>query len=133
MAAATFHAHGQSGVATLDVAYRTLTPLLGVAAGIVFAISLLASGLSSSTVGSIAGQVIMQGFVGFTIPIWLRRLITMLPAILAIAIGLDPTQTLVYSQVALSFVLPVPVITLVIFTCRKDIMGPLVNRKTTTV
>lgn len=133
MAAATFHAHGQSAVADIGVAYRTLTPLLGGAASIVFAISLLASGLSSSTVGTMAGQVIMQGFVGFTIPVWLRRLLTMLPAILVIGIGLNPTSTLVVSQVVLSFVLPIPVVTLVIFTRRRDIMGELVNKKLTTV
>lgn len=133
MAAATFHAHGQSGIADINTAYQTLTPLLGAAASIVFGISLLASGLSSSTVGTMAGQVIMQGFVGFSIPVWLRRLLTMLPAILVAALGWSPTQTLVVSQVVLSFVLPVPVIALVIFTRRQDIMGVLVNRKSTTV
>src|SRR5207237_9498256 len=85
MAASTFYAHGQQNVADINTAYQTLTPLLGVAASTVFAISLLASGLSSSTVGTMAGQVIMQGFVGFTIPIWIRRLVTMLPAILVAA------------------------------------------------
>lgn len=133
MAAATFHAHGQQSVADITVAYRTLTPLLGSAAGVIFAISLLASGLSSSTVGTMAGQVIMQGFVGFTIPVWLRRLLTMLPAIAVVAIGLNPTQTLVISQVVLSFVLPIPVIALVIFTSRRELMGVLVNRRPTTV
>ena len=132
MAAATFHAHGQNSVAEISVAYQTLAPLLGGAAGLVFAISLLASGLSSSTVGTMAGQVIMQGFVGFTIPVWLRRLLTMLPAIAVVAIGLNPTQTLVISQVVLSFVLPIPVIALVLFTRRRDIMGVLVNKRLTT-
>ena len=132
MAAATFHAHGHSNVATLGTAYQTLTPLLGGAASLIFAVSLLASGLSSSTVGTMAGQVIMQGFVGFTIPIWLRRAITMLPAVLIAFIGVDPTKTLVISQVVLSFVLPLPVITLVMFTSRSDIMGKLVNRRVTT-
>jgi manganese transport protein len=133
MAAATFFAHGQTGIADISVAYKTLTPLLGGAASIVFAISLLASGLSSSTVGTMAGQVIMQGFVGFTIPIWLRRLVTMLPAIIVIWIGLDPTRTLVISQVVLSFVLPIPVIALIMFTRQRDIMGVLVNSGITTV
>lgn len=132
MAAATFHAHGQNGVADISIAYRTLTPLLGGAASVIFAVSLLAAGLSSSTVGTMAGQVIMQGFVGFTIPVWLRRLLTMLPAIIVAAIGLNPTETLVISQVVLSFALPIPVIALVIFTRRRDIMGTLVNRKLTT-
>jgi manganese transport protein len=133
MAAATFHAHGFTGVAGINSAYQTLTPLLGGAAGLVFAISLLASGLSSSTVGTMAGQVIMQGFVGFTIPIWVRRLVTMLPAIIVVIIGLDPTRTLVISQVVLSFVLPLPVIMLILFTRRRDLMGSLVNRRVTTI
>jgi len=132
MAAATFYAHGQTGVADINSAYKTLTPLLGGAASLVFAISLLASGLSSSTVGTMAGQVIMQGFVGFTIPIWMRRLVTMLPAVIVAAVGLNPTSTLVISQVVLSFVLPLPVITLVMFTRRRDIMGILVNKRITT-
>jgi manganese transport protein len=132
MAAATFHAHGASGVADISSAYQTLTPLLGHAAAFVFAISLLASGLSSSTVGTMAGQVIMQGFVGFTIPVWVRRVVTMIPAVVVAAIGLNPTGTLVISQVVLSFVLPLPVITLVMFTRRRDLMGSLVNRAFTT-
>lgn len=132
MAAATFHAHGQSNVADINSAYQTLTPLLGGAASFVFAISLLASGLSSSSVGTMAGQVIMQGFVGFTIPIWVRRVVTMLPAVLVALIGLNPTTTLVVSQVVLSFALPLPVITLVVFTRRRDIMGTLVNKPITT-
>ncbi len=132
MAAATFHAHGLGNIADISTAYKTLTPLLGSAASFVFAISLLASGLSSSTVGTMAGQVIMQGFVGFTIPVWVRRLVTMIPAILVAAIGLNPTSTLVMSQVVLSFVLPLPVITLVMFTRRRDIMGKLVNKAITT-
>ncbi len=132
MAAATFHAHGRGNVADITTAYQTLTPLLGGAASFIFAISLLASGLSSSTVGTMAGQVIMQGFVGFTIPVWIRRLVTMLPAVLVAAIGLNPTNTLVISQVVLCFVLPLPVITLVMFTRRRDIMGSLVNKPLTT-
>jgi manganese transport protein len=133
MAAATFHAHGFTGIADITTAYKTLTPLLGGAATLVFGISLLAAGLSSSSVGTMAGQVIMQGFVGFTIPIWVRRLVTMLPAILVAAIGLDPTRTLVISQVVLSFVLPLPVILLIVFTRRRDLMGSLVNRTSTSI
>ncbi len=132
MAASTFFAHGQSNVADINTAYQTLTPLLGGAASLVFAISLLASGLSSSTVGTMAGQVIMQGFVGFTIPIWVRRVVTMIPAVIVAAIGFNPTSTLVISQVVLSFVLPLPVITLVMFTRRRDLMGNLVNKSITT-
>jgi manganese transport protein len=132
MAASTFYAHGQSNVADINTAYQTLTPLLGGAASMVFAISLLASGLSSSTVGTMAGQVIMQGFVGFTIPIWVRRLVTMIPAVLVAAIGFNPTSTLVISQVVLCLVLPLPVITLIMFTRRRDLMGTLVNKPITT-
>ncbi len=133
MAAATFHAHGHSDVADITTAYQTLTPLLGGAASFIFAISLLASGLSSSTVGTMAGQVVMQGFVGFTIPVWARRLVTMLPAVIVAWVGLNPTTTLVISQVVLSFILPIPVITLIMFTRRRDIMGTLVNKRITTV
>src|SRR5215472_4023312 len=132
MAAATFHAHGRSNVADITTAYQTLTPLLGGAASIVFAISLLASGLSSSTVGTMAGKVVMQGFVGFTIPIWIRRLVTMIPAVLVVMLGFNPTSTLVISQVVLCFVLPLPVITLIMFTRRRDMMGALVNKAITT-
>ncbi|HSB89070.1 MAG TPA: Nramp family divalent metal transporter [Anaerolineales bacterium] len=133
MAASTFYAQGLVHIASLEEAYRTLTPLLGRAAGDVFAISLLASGLSSSAVGTMAGQVIMQGFIHRKIPIWIRRAVTMAPPILVIALGLDPTRTLVISQVVLSFGLPFAVIPLVLFTRRPDIMGPLVNRRVTTV
>jgi manganese transport protein len=132
MAAATFYRLGLHTVATIPTAYHTLTPLLGAAAGFVFAISLLASGLSSSTVGTMAGQVIMQGFVGFRIPLWLRRLLTMLPTVVVVFTGVDPTQSLFYSQVVLSLVLPIPIIALIYFTRRRGIMGALVNRRTTT-
>jgi len=133
MAATTFHAQGISGVGSLQEAYRTLEPLLGRAASWVFAVSLLASGLSSSSVGTMAGQVILKGFLKKEIPIWLRRLVTMIPSLIVIIIGLDATRTLVISQVILSFGLPMAVIPLVIFTSRKDIMGTLVNRPVTKV
>lgn len=133
MAAAVFHASGHSGVADINTAYKTLTPLLGSAAASVFLISLLASGISSSVVGTMAGQVIMQGFVGFTIPLWLRRVITMLPTVIIVALGVDPTRTLILSQVILSIVLPIPVIALIYFASRKQMMGVLVNKRRTTV
>jgi manganese transport protein len=126
MSAAVFH-QGHSDIADISTAYRTLIPLLGSAAAGVFLTSLLASGISSSVVGTMAGQVIMQSFVGFTIPLWLRRLITMIPAVVVVLLGIDVTQTLIISQVVLSFVLPVPVIALLIFTSRSSIMGTLVN------
>jgi len=133
MAASTFFEHGLTEIGTIEEAHRTLEPLLGSASSWVFAISLLASGLSSSTVGTMAGQVIMQGFLHRQIPIWLRRGVTMLPALIVIGIGLDPTRTLVISQVVLSFGLPFAIIPLVMFTRRADLMGVLVNRRLTTV
>ncbi len=133
MAAATFFQQGMTSVGTIEEAHKTLTPLLGAASSWVFAVSLLASGLSSSTVGTMSGQVIMQGFVHWQIPIWLRRLLTMLPALIVIGIGLEPTRTLVLSQVVLSFGLPFALVPLALFTARPDLMGPLVNRRATTI
>ena len=133
MAAKVFNLTGHSDVAEIQTAYQTLTPLLGGGAAAVFLISLVASGISSSHVGTMAGQVVMQGFVGFRIPIWIRRVATMIPALIAIALGLDPTRTLVISQVVLSFTLPIPVITLIMFTRNRTIMGSLVNRRLTTI
>jgi manganese transport protein len=130
--AATFFKAGTS-VGTLEQAYRTLQPLLGPAAGIVFGVALLASGLSSSSVGTMAGQVIMQGFLHFHIPPWIRRVVTIIPSLIVIFVGLDPTRTLVISQVVLSFGLPFAVIPLVMFTRRKEIMGVLVNGWLTTL
>ncbi|KAA0889774.1 Nramp family divalent metal transporter [Oryzomonas rubra] len=132
MAAATFHTTGHSAVGTIEEAYRTLEPLLGSSAKWIFGLSLLLSGLSSSTVGTSAGQVIMQGFMQRHIPIWLRRLVTMAPSLIVIGMGLDPTRTLVVSQVVLSFGLPFAIIPLVMFTRSPDIMGDLVNKRITT-
>jgi manganese transport protein len=132
MAASTFFRAGLSHIASIEEAHLTLEPLLGPAAGWVFAISLLASGLSSSAVGTMAGQVIMQGFIERHIPIWLRRLVTIMPAMVVIFLGLDPTRTLVISQVVLSFGLPFAVIPLILFSRRRDVMGELVNRRATT-
>ena len=132
MAASTFYYQGLTQVATIEDAYLTLQPLLGAAAGAVFAISLLASGLSSSAVGTMAGQVIMQGFLHRHIRPWIRRLVTMLPSLIVIAMGLNPTRVLVLSQVVLSFGLPFAVVPLIIFTRRRDVMGELVNRRATT-
>ena len=132
MAASTFWAHGLTKIATIQEAHRTLVPLLGGASSVVFAVSLLASGLSSSTVGTMAGQVIMQGFLHFKVSIWIRRIVTMIPAIAAVAVGLDPTRTLVVSQVVLSFGIPFALIPLVLFTRRRDLMGSLTNARLTT-
>jgi manganese transport protein len=132
MAAATFHQTGMTNIGTIEEAHRTLEPLLGRASQYIFGISLLASGLSSSSVGTMAGQVIMQGFLHKHIAPWIRRLVTIVPSLLVIAIGLDPTRTLVVSQVVLSFGLPFAIIPLIQFTRRRDIMGSLVNRPITT-
>jgi len=132
MAAAVFHQHGKTDVSDLREAYKTLTPLLGQASATIFAISLLASGLSSSTVGTLAGQVIMQGFVGFKIPLFLRRVLTMLPSFVVIGLNLPTATTLVISQVVLSIVLGFAVVPLVMFTARRDLMGVLTNHKVTT-
>jgi manganese transport protein len=120
-------------VAEIETAYHSLTPLLGAAAAAVFLISLMASGMSSSVVGTMAGQTIMQGFVGFRIPIWLRRLVTMVPALVVVAMGVNATLALVISQVVLSFTLPIPMVALVVFTRRRDIMGEFANSRVTDI
>jgi manganese transport protein len=132
MAASTFFRHGMTEVGTLETAHRTLEPLLGRASSVIFGISLLASGLSSSAVGTMAGQIMMQGFLQRKIPVWIRRLVTIIPSLIVISIGLDPTRTLVVSQVVLSFGLPFAIIPLIMFTRRKTVMGVLVNRSSTT-
>jgi manganese transport protein len=135
MAAVTFHTTGlyQEGEDVILRAYETLTPILGGSASIFFGISLLAAGLSSSTVGTMSGQVIMRGFLGWNIPLWLRRTVTMLPALVIIALGIEATKTLVVSQVVLSFGIPFALIPLVLFTRRRDLMGDLTNMRVTTV
>jgi manganese transport protein len=133
MAASTFYREGMISVATIQDAHQTLQPLLGKASSVIFALSLLAAGLSSSSVGTMAGQVIMQGFLHWEIPVWIRRLATMVPSLIVILIGLDPTRTLVISQVVLSFGLPFAVIPLVMFTSRRKVMKTLVNQKITTL
>jgi manganese transport protein len=133
MAASTFGASGHAEVGTIEAAYRTLEPLLGRASSAVFGISLLASGLSSTVVGTMSGQVMMQGFVHFAIPMWVRRVVTLVPSMVVIAAGLDVTTTLVISQVVLSFALPFAIVPLVIFTSRRKLMTDLTNRWWTTL
>jgi len=130
MAAAVFFGGGLQ-VYSIEAAHSTLVPLLGKFAAGAFAVALLCSGLSSSTVGTMAGQVILQGFMNFKISIFLRRLLTMIPAILVIAWGLDPLKTLVLSQAILSFCLPFAIVPLLLLTRRKDVMGSHVNRPLT--
>jgi manganese transport protein len=130
MASSAFHA-GHPEVAEIQTAYHTLTPLLGAGAAAVFLLSLIASGVSASTVGTMAGQMIMQGFVGFRIPIWIRRLVTMLPAFAVVALGVNATKALVISQVVLSIALPLPMVALITFTGRRDVMGAFTNSRLT--
>ena len=132
MASSAFHA-GHPEVAEIETAYHTLTPLLGAGAAGVFLLSLIASGVSSSTVGTMAGQMIMQSFVGFRIPLWLRRAVTMVPAFVVVAAGVNATSALVISQVVLSIALPLPMISLLLFTRRPDIMRGFANGRLTQV
>ena len=127
VAAAAFHRSGHSDIAEIDRAYHVLTPLLGAGAASMFLISLLASCVSSSVVGTIAGQMIMQGFLRTRLPLWLRRLVTMAPAFVVVALGVDATRALIWSQVVLSLALPIPMIALVRLTRRRDIMGEFAN------
>ncbi len=133
MAASTFFRTGLLHVDSLDGAHKTLAPILGSASGVLFALALIASGLSSSAVGTLSGQVVMQGFIQRQIPVAVRRLVTMIPAFVVIALGLNPSRTLVLSQVVLSFGIPFALIPLVYFTANRELMGLLVNRRVTTV
>lgn len=133
MAAATFWRSGHTGIGSIEEAHLTLAPLLGKASQSIFALSLLASGLSSTVVGTMAGQVIMQGFLHVEIPLWIRRVVTLAPAFVVILMGLDPTRTLVISQVILSLGLPFAVVPLVWYTGKRSLMGALVNRPVTKV
>ncbi|MGF6765930.1 manganese transport protein [Paraburkholderia sp. GAS33] len=132
MASSAFH-QGHSDIASIETAWHTLTPLLGGAAAGLFLAALIASGISSSVVGTMAGQMIMQGFVGFRIPVGVRRLVTMVPAFAVVAWGVDATRALVLSQVVLSVALPVPMIALLWFTSRRDLMGVYRNSRLTNV
>jgi len=133
MSASAFHAVGRTDVASIETAYETLKPLLGNASSLVFGISLLASGLSSSAVGTSAGQIVMEGFIQKHIPVWLRRAVTVLPSLVVIFAGLDPTSVLVASQVLLSFGLPITIFSLLRFTSDRRIMGELVNGRAASV
>jgi manganese transport protein len=132
MAASTFFGSGHRAVDSLEGAHETLKPLLGGASSAIFGLALLASGLSSSAVGTLAGQIVMQGFVRRRIPILVRRTVTMAPAFVVIGLGVDPSRTLVLSQVVLSFGIPFALIPLVRFTANRSLMGVLVNSKATT-
>ncbi|HEY6884149.1 MAG TPA: Nramp family divalent metal transporter [Nitrososphaeraceae archaeon] len=136
MAAAAFHSNNPN-VASISEAYKTLVPLFGATAGVIFLITLLSSGIASSVVGTLAGQAIMEGLLGKKVNVWLRRFITrfinVIPTTIAILLGLDPLNILVYSQVILSLMIPLPMIPLVILTRNKGLMGEFVNRNVTTL
>jgi manganese transport protein len=133
MAASTFFRSGLHNVASLEEAHRTLEPILGSTAAALFAVALLGSGLSSSAVGTLSGQVVMQGFIRRRIPLWVRRTVTMVPAFAVAAAGVDPSRTLVLSQVVLSFGIPFALVPLIRFTSSRGVMGQLVNRRLTTL
>jgi len=136
MAAAAFYSHG-TPIASISEAYKTLIPLFGSLAGIIFLITLLSSGISSSIIGTLAGQSIMEGLLGINVNIWLRRIITrfvnVIPTTVALLLGFDPLNILVYSQVILSLLIPLPVIPLVLISKNKSLMGEFVNKKSTTI
>jgi manganese transport protein len=133
VAASLFHASGNTGIDTIEGAHAGLERLIGGGAALAFAVALLASGLSSSSVGTYAGQVVMQGFINRRIPLFLRRLVTMTPALVVLAAGVDATDALVVSQVVLSFGIPFALVPMILLTRRADVMGALVNRGGTTI
>jgi len=132
VAAGLFHKTGHRGVDSVEAAHAGLGELVGGGAALAFVFALLASGLSSSSVGTYAGQVVMQGFIHRRIPIYLRRAVTMAPSLIVLAIGLSPTSTLVLSQVALSFGIPFALVPMLLLTRRADVMGTFVNHRVTT-
>jgi manganese transport protein len=133
IAASLFHTTGATDVDSLSAAHAGLGRLVGGSAALAFAVALLASGLSSSSVGTYAGQVVMQGFIRRRIPLYARRALTMLPALIVLGLGLPTTDSLVASQVTLSFGIPFALVPMVLLTRRADVMGALVNRRITTV
>jgi manganese transport protein len=132
-AAGLFHTQGILGIDTIEGAHKGFGDQLGPGAALAFALALLASGFASSSVGTYAGQVVMQGFINRTVPLVLRRVVTMTPALVVLAIGVDPTKALVLSQVVLSFGIPFALVPLVLLTRRRELMGTLVNRGVTTI
>ena len=133
VAASLFHRTGAGEVGSIEAAHAGIARLVGGGAALAFAVALLASGLSSSSVGTYAGQVVMQGFIGRRVPLFARRAVTMLPALVVLGLGLPVTASLVISQVVLSFGIPFALVPLLLLTRRRDIMGALVNRRLTTV
>jgi manganese transport protein len=133
MAAGVFHSRGLVEIGDIDEAYRGLGTIVGHHADVIFGIALLASGLASSSVGTLAGQVVMQGYIKRQIPLFLRRMITMAPSLVILAIGVNPSSALIVSQIALSFGIPFALIPLVMFCRNRELMGDLVNRRGTNI
>jgi manganese transport protein len=132
IAASLFHTSGLTDLDSIEEAHSQFSTLVGGGAALAFALALLASGLASSSVGTFAGQVVMQGFINRRIPLFARRAITMAPSLIILAIGVNPSTTLVISQVVLSFGIPFALVPMVLLTRRPEIMGALVNRRLTT-
>jgi manganese transport protein len=130
VAAKLFHGTGHTGVTTISQAHAGFADLVGGGAALAFAVALLASGASSSSVGTYAGQIVMQGFINFRIPLVVRRLLTMIPAMVVLAVGINPTTALVVSQVVLSFGIPLALVPLVMLTSSRAVMGIHVNSRT---
>jgi len=133
VAASLFHGSGLTDVDSIEGAHAGFESLLGPSAALAFGVALLASGLSSSSVGTYAGQIVMQGFIQRRIPLFLRRALTMAPSLIVLGVGVDPTATLVISQVVLSFGIPFALVPMIVLTRRREVMGALVNRRPTTV
>jgi manganese transport protein len=133
VAASLFHESGLTEIDSIEGAHAGFERLIGGGAALAFAVALLASGLSSSSVGTYAGQVVMQGFIDRRIPLFARRAVTMAPALVVLAIGVDATDALVVSQVVLSFGIPFALVPMILLTRRADVMGPFVNRRATTI
>jgi len=131
IAASLFNGGGRSDIDSIEAAHAGLGQLVGGGAALAFAVALLASGLSSSSVGTYAGQVVMQGFIRRQIPLFVRRAVTMAPALVVLGLGLPATDSLVISQVVLSFGIPFALVPLLMLTRRRDIMGTFVNNRVT--
>jgi manganese transport protein len=132
VAAKLFHGSGLTNVETIEGAHQEFGNLVGGGSAVIFAVALFASGASSSSVGTYAGQVVMAGFININIGLYVRRIVTMVPALVVLAVGVSPTKALVLSQVVLSFGIPFALIPLVMLTSRRDVMGVHVNRRLTT-
>jgi manganese transport protein len=133
VAASLFHGSGLTNVEDIDGAYEGFKTLISNNGAVIFGIALLMSGFASSSIGTMSGQVVMQGFIQRRIPIFVRRAVTLAPALVIVAIGVNPSSALVFSQVVLSFGIPFALVPLVLLTSKREVMGDLVNKKLTNV